>query len=330
MKKNRLFCILAPTASGKKEITQVIADKINSEQRAPSTRICGDAPTYVGAEIVSLDSMKIYRGMDIGTAKPTQLEIKKYHYHLVDIVSPQDSYDTARFLMDCQGAIKDIRKKDKQPILVVGTPLYLQCLLYGIFEGPPADKAIRLKLEEEANNKGLTFLYECLKKVDPKRVKSVHENDRKRIVRALEVYEITGKPMSSFQTHWAPGQDKKEQYPAILVGLRWEKQTLLKRIDQRVDKMFKDGLIEEVKELWTKKMLGEQSIQGIAYQEVVQHLKGEISLEETKELTKKRTHALAKKQMTWFRSFKDVEWIDISEGVDKGEIVDRVIKYFLC
>jgi tRNA dimethylallyltransferase len=309
MADSKLFCILAPTASGKKEIAQKVADKIN-------------------CSIISLDSMKIYRGMDIGTAKPTPAEIKKYHYHLVDIVSPEDSYDTARFLNDCQGTIKDIRKRDKQSLLVVGTPLYLQCLLYGIFEGPPADKAIRLKLEEEANNKGLPFLYERLKKVDPKRVESVHENDRKRIVRALEVYEITGKPMSSFQTHWASGQDRKEQYPSVLVGLRWEKETLRKRIDQRVDKMFEEGLIEEVKALWTKKLLGEQAIQGIAYQEAVQYLKGEISLDETRALVKKRTHALAKKQMTWFRSFKDVKWIDLKEGVDKEEIVDKVIRCF--
>jgi len=331
---SKLFIIVGATASGKKSVAQAIVEKLN-------------------AEIISLDSMKVYRGMDIGTAKPNSGEIKKYKYQLIDIVEPSTTYNVAQFIKDCESAIENIRKRSYQPLLVVGTPLYLRSLLYGIFEGPSADASIRERLEKLAQDKGIPFLYERLREVDPAKADKIHSNDLRRIIRALEVYELTGQPISDFQTHFCDGTPKlPPRYPAILVGLKWEREVLYQRIDQRVEQMFENRLVEEVEPLWKNNLLCRQTLQAIAYQEIIQYLEGKITLSDAKELIKKRTHHLARKQMTWFRSFSrwgipndfafgkpkvtsldstsasGIQWIDVTSESKIEKIASDVLEKF--
>lgn len=306
MKSKLLYVLLAPTAGGKKAVLSYLAPRLE-------------------AEIVSFDSMKIYRGMDLGTAKPSPDEIKKYHYHLINIIRPSESYDVARFVTDAGQVIKNIQRRRKKVLCSVGTPLYFRCLLYGIFAGPARDESVRQKLERERTE----ILYRRLKDLDPKGAQALHPNDRKRIIRALEVHQLTGKPISEYHTHYERGQPKTPpRYPVRLVGLRWKKEDLYKRIDQRLDEMFKQGLVEEVRVLWGKKLLGEQALKGIGYSEVVRFIKNEITLPEARELTRRRTRALAKKQMTWFRSFPDVHWVDVSHEATRPEVGERILEFF--
>lgn len=306
----KLFIIVGATASGKKAVAQAITKKLN-------------------AGIISLDSMKVYRGMNIGTAKPSPEEIKKYKYHLMDIVESYVAYNVAQFIKDCESAIENIHNRGCQPLLLVGTPLYLRSLLYGIFEGPSADAVIRERLEKMAQDKGIAYLYARLYEVDPAKAEKIHTNDLRRIIRSLEVYELTGRPISSFQTHFSDGNPKlPPRYSAILIGLRWGREVLYQRIDQRVEKMFENGLIAEVQGLWENNLLCKQTMQTIAYQEVIQYLKGKITLPETKELIKKRTRHLARKQMAWFRTFPEIQWIDITLELRLEEISLMVLDKF--
>ncbi|MBI5779992.1 MAG: tRNA (adenosine(37)-N6)-dimethylallyltransferase MiaA [Planctomycetes bacterium] len=290
-----LRIIIGQTASGKSALASRIANQ-------------GDY------EIISADSMKIYRGMDIGTSKPFSEQQKKLRYHLIDIVEPHEEYNVAKFVRDCDKAIADINKRDRKPLLVCGTPMYLKAWLYGIFSGSGTDSVIRAELEKAASEKGLAFLYEQLIKVDPAKADKIHANDRKRIIRALEVYRLTGKTISSLQTHFSKTELR---YSVKMVGLKWKPEELYLRIDERVERMFNAGLVEEVKGLINSgKGLGKQAGEAIGYKEVIRHLNGEITLEVAKEEVKKGTRYLARKQMTWFRRFPDIKWIECKPGDD--------------
>ena len=296
-----LRIIIGQTASGKSAIASRIA-------------------RHSDYEIISVDSMKIYRGMDIGTSKPNAEQRKKIRYHLIDIIEPYEEYNVAKFVSDCDRAIADIIKRGKKPLLVCGTPLYLKALLYGIFADSGSDSQLRAEMEKTASEKGLAFLYEQLMKVDPAKADKIHANDRKRIIRALEVYKITGKPISTLQTHF---KKTELRYPVTMVGLKWKSEELYQRINERVERMFKHGLVEEVKGLINSgKGLGKQSGDAIGYKEIVRHLNGEITLEAAKEEVKKGTRYLARKQMTWFRRFPDIKWIECKLGDD----TDRIYK----
>jgi len=317
-----LRIIIGQTASGKSSL----ASRIASQN---------------GYEIISVDSMKIYRGMDIGTSKPNAGQRKKLKYHLIDIVEPYEEYNVAKFVRDCELAIADITKRGRKPLLVCGTPLYLKALLYGIFADSGSDSKIRAELEKTASEKGLAFLYEQLIKIDPAKAGKihpapapkqsglrcdsvrrgwVHANDRKRIIRALEVYRLTGKTISSLQTHFGKTELR---YPVKMVGLKWKPEELYKRINERVELMFKSGLVEEVKGLVNSgKGLSRQAHEAIGYKEVIRHLNGEITLEASKEEVKKGTRYLSRKQMTWFRRFPDIKWIECKPGDD----TDRIYK----
>jgi tRNA dimethylallyltransferase len=297
--KTNMILVIGVTASGK-------------------GRIAFEMAKQTGGEIISIDSMKVYRRMDIGTAKPPKEARSAVPYHLIDIIEPSESFSAGLFLKFANSAIEDIQKRGKPVIAVGGTALYIKALLYGLFEGPSADPQIRDELVAQAQNQGLQSLYRKLQEVDPATAAKISSNDAKRIIRALEVFRITGRPISVFQNQW--DSEKKSGHSWIILGLRRDKQQENSRINSRVKKMIDAGLVDEVKSLLAEeKPLSSQARSAIGYSEIIDYLEGRISLDDAVELIKKNTRLLAKHQRTWFRSFKDVHWLD----VDADEPADK-------
>jgi tRNA dimethylallyltransferase len=286
---NRVL-ILGVTASGKGKLAFALAKSI-------------------GAEIISIDSMKVYRRMDIGTAKPPKENRDQIPHHLLDVVEPSDSFSVARFLELSQAAIDDIKKRGKPIVAVGGTALYIKSLLYGLFEGPGADEQIREELKAQAQAEGLNKLYAQLQIIDPPTAAKISANDPRRIIRALEVYKLTGKPISAFQQQW----DTNASQDWTIIGLRREKEEESKRINARVKKMIDAGLVDEVKQLLAEPLpLSKQARSAIGYAEIINHLAGQTTLDEATELIKKNTRKLAKAQRTWFKTFKNVNSLDLA------------------
>jgi tRNA dimethylallyltransferase len=291
MKKRRpkMILILGVTASGKGRLAFSLAQQI-------------------GAEIISIDSMKVYRRMDIGTAKPPKEARAILKYHLIDVVEPSDSFSVGLFLQHASSAIKQIKRRNSPIVAVGGTALYIKALLYGLFEGPGTDQKTRKELQERAKNEGLEQLYRELKKLDSSAAENIHPNDAKRIIRALEVHKMTGKPISSLQQQWR--QHAKHDWN--IIGLRREKDDLSRRINSRARKMIAAGLADEVKSLMAEdKPLSKQARCAIGYAEIIDYLNGKTSLEDATELIKKNTRRLAKNQRTWFKTFKNAHWLNI-------------------
>ena len=284
-----MILILGVTASGKGRLAFHLAKQL-------------------GAEIISIDSMKVYCRMDIGTAKPPREARAAIKHHLIDIVEPSDSFNVGLFLEHSSSAIKQIKRRNSPIVAVGGTALYIKALLYGLFEGPGTDQKIRSVLQERAKNEGLEHLYRELEKVDPLAAENIHPNDAKRIIRALEVYKITGGPISSLQQQWK--HDMKHHW--TIIGLQREKTDVSHRINSRVKKMVAADLVDEVKSLLAEdKPLSKQARCAIGYAEIIDYLNGKIGLEDATELIKKNTRRLAKNQRTWFKTFKNVHWLDI-------------------
>lgn len=303
-----MILILGVTASGK-------------------SRLAFDLACDIGAEIVCVDSMKVYRRMNIGTAKPPLEAREKIKYHLIGVAEPNEPFSVGKFIELANNTIKHIHAKNKPIIAVGGTALYIKSLLYGLFEGPGSDEKIREKLTQQANSQGLESLHKRLTKIDPPVASRIHPNDKKRIIRALEVYEITGKPISDFQIQW---DQAKPQHPWTIIGLRRERPVENSRINLRVKKMIEAGLVDEVKTLLTEsKPLSKQAACAIGYSEIIEHLNGKISLNDAVELIKKNTRHLAKHQRTWFKTFKNVNWLDI-EQQDTPETILKKTKAILA
>jgi tRNA dimethylallyltransferase len=301
-KTNKLLIILGPTAVGKSKLAIELAQKLNGE-------------------IISADSMQVYFGMDIGTAKPSKEELEEVPHHLINIIPPDKNWSVSDFVSNAKDIIKDIVKRGKLPIVVGGTGLYLNALIEGYsFPVIEADKSIRERLEGEAKSFGSVHLYEKLKKADPDAASKIHFNDLKRIIRALEVFEITGKPMSQL----ASKDVENLPYETVIVGLDMERKKLYERIEERVDQMLKAGLIDEVKGLigegYDRKLT---SMQAIGYKEVAEHLHGKYTNDELVNILKQNTRNFAKRQMTWFRRFKNVSWFDV-EKLKIGDIIKLV------
>ena len=296
-----MILILGVTASGKGKLAFALAKSL-------------------GAEIISIDSMKVYRRMDIGTAKPPKENRDQIPYHLIDVVEPSDSFSVARFLELAQTAIDDIKKRNKPIVAVGGTALYIKSLLYGLFEGPGADERIRDELKAQAQAEGLDKLYEQLKTIDPATAAKISANDPRRIIRALEVYKLTGKPISAFQQQW----DANASQDWTIIGLRREKTEESKRINARVKKMIDAGLVDEVKQLLAEpKPLSKQARSAIGYAEIINHLSGQITLDDATELIKKNTRKLAKAQRTWFKTFKNVHSLDLAPDETPDQALAR-------
>jgi len=300
--KTDMVLILGVTASGKGRLAFHLAESL-------------------GAEIISIDSMKVYRRMDIGTAKSPKEARAALKYHLIDVVEPSDSFSVGTFLELAYDAIEQIKRRNKTILAVGGTALYIKAMLYGLFEGPGTDEQIRAELNKRAQSESLQQLYNELAKVDPVAAENIHPNDAKRIIRALEVYKITGKPISSLQQQW---DIRNTMHNWTIIGLRREKTDTNTRINKRVKKMINTGLVDEVKSLLAEdKPLSKQARCAIGYAEIINYLNSKTSLQDATELIKKNTRRLAKNQRTWFKTFKNVNWLDIEPEEPAEKILDH-------
>lgn len=274
-------------------------------------RLAFDLARSSGAEIISIDSMKVYKRMDIGTAKPPKKAREQLRYHLVDIVEPSESFSVAAFLELADKAIEQITGRNKSVVAVGGTALYIKALLYGLFEGPGTDEQIRADLKAQVKAEGLEKLYDRLAELDPVAAQRISPKDAKRIIRALEVYKITGRPISSFQKQWQD-DGARQRKSWNIIGLRREKTEENKRINARVKNMIEQGFVDEVGSLLAEeKPLSKQARCAIGYAEIIDYLDGKFSLEEAVELIKKNTRRFAKSQRTWFKTFPNAHWLDI-------------------
>lgn len=298
-----IIVIVGPTASGKTEVALSLAKRIN-------------------AQIISADSMQIYKGMDIITSKPTSLQQKSIAHHMLDILEPTENFSAAEFGIAVSKTVDKLIKKGKPPIVVGGSGLYIKAIIDGIFKGPGADLKIRKRLQKEADSKGSGFLYERLRKIDPDAAADIHPNDARRIVRALEVYEKTKIPISKLK------KDAKglfSRYDVRIFGLKRERKDLYYRIDKRVDKMFRQGLIEEVRKL-SRRNLSQTAAQALGLKEIQGCLRGEYPKGQAKELLKRNTRRFAKRQLTWFRKDKRIIWIDVKTNDKPEAIAGRIWK----
>ncbi|MHC4435971.1 MAG: tRNA (adenosine(37)-N6)-dimethylallyltransferase MiaA [Planctomycetota bacterium] len=288
-------------------------------------RLAFDLAEHLDAEIISIDSMKVYRRMDIGTAKPPKEARQRIKYHLIDVVEPSDSFSVGTFINASSDVIEQINNRNGKIVAVGGTALYIKSLLYGLFDGAGTDEQIRAELRERANAEGLVELYRELMKIDPVAAERINPNDAKRIIRALEVYQLTGKPISSFQKQWEQRQIKHNW---TIIGLRREKADASSRINRRVKKMISAGLVDEVKSLLDEeKPLSKQARCAIGYAEIIEYLNGQISLEDAIESIKVNTRRLAKGQRTWFKTFTNVHWLDVVEDETPQQIFDRTKRF---
>lgn len=276
------------------------------------------------AEIISLDSMALYREMDIGTAKPTAQQRLRVPHHLLDLLSPRDEFSVSNYLEAARRTMAEIRSRGREVLFVGGTPLYLKALLRGIFRGPPADWEFRRAVEEELQQTGLPALYERLRQVDPLSAAKLHPNDKRRIIRALEVYRATGRPISHLQTQFDEGR------PAAgcrVFALLWPRAELHQRINRRVDAMFAAGFVEEVGGLLERHVtLSRTALQAVGYREVINHLQGRLDLAATIEAVKARTRQFARHQETWFRSLSECRFVHLQADVTDQEAAQQIIE----
>ena len=287
--KSKLLCLLGPTAVGKTEIAIQLAQHLN-------------------AEIVSVDSRQIYRQMDIGTAKPTPEEQQAARHHLIDCVDISQPFSVADYQSLADIAIKDMQNRGKQVLLVGGAGLYFRSVVDGLFEGPGADVSLRKKLEQEAAQDGIDVLHNRLRACDPESADRIHPNNLTRVIRALEVYELTGIPMSEHQQQWHP---ENQRYPFIAFGLTMSRELLYHRIEQRVDVMLANGLIAEVESLLAAGYSRDTfALQSFGYKELIAYLDGKCTYQEAIEQLKQNTRRFAKRQLTWFRKDERIEWVD--------------------
>jgi tRNA dimethylallyltransferase len=277
--------LTGPTASGKTALGIELAERL-------------------GAEIISMDSMSLYRGMDIGTAKPSREERQRVPHHLLDVLNPWESASVAWWLEQAAECYRDIEARGRRVLIVGGTPLYLKALLRGLFEGPPADADLRRRLMHEAKIEGNAALHQRLADIDPVTAARLHPNDLRRIIRALEVWELTGRPMSSWQQQWRNPPDRQShiESPPRCLCLEVPRITLYACIDDRVRRMFARGLVEEVRALrQLPRPLSPEAAQALGYKEVFALLDGQATLEETIARVQTRSRQFAKRQLTWFR-----------------------------
>lgn len=288
MCKPKVIVICGPTASGKTALSIQLAKKINGE-------------------IISSDSMQIYKYMDIGTAKPSKEEMQEIPHHLIDFIEPNQRYSVAEFKKDAETAIEEILKKGKTPIIVGGTGLYVDSLIYGIeYQDIQLDEKYRNELEERVTNEGLEKLYEEAQQIDPKAMEKISQNDKKRILRILEIYKATGKTKTQQEIE-SRKNGVKYDYKVFAINL--EREILYERINKRVDLMIEKGLIQEVEQLLQKYDEFPTAMQGLGYKEVVEFLQGKINKEEMIEKLKMETRRYAKRQITWFKKNKETIWI---------------------
>lgn len=304
-KKTDIVVLCGPTASGKTGMACALADRFD-------------------LEIVSADSRQVYRKMDVGTAKPSGDELAEVKHHLIDVVDPDQDFSVADYVERAHVAIRDITSRGCLPLVVGGTGLYLRALTDGLAPVPPADDELRQKFRQYERKHGEGSLHRWLRSVDPIQAERIHPNNLVRIVRALEVYELSGTPLSKYQQQHG---FEEEPYRALKLYLNLSRDDLNTRIEERVDRMIEDGLVEEVRNLLEAGYDPDiRSMKAIGYREVIACLSGEIELEEAIELIKRETRRYAKRQETWFKKEKAIISVDSSSEIDR---IQQLIECFL-
>ncbi|MCM8796370.1 MAG: tRNA (adenosine(37)-N6)-dimethylallyltransferase MiaA [Candidatus Omnitrophica bacterium] len=302
--RKKIIFITGPTAIGKSRLAIVLSRRLN-------------------AEIISCDSMQIYKGMAILSAQPSPKALREVPHHLVAFVSPRREYDVFRYSRQANKKVRDIIKRGKTPLFVGGTGLYISIVVDGIFRGAKRNEMLRRRLYRQAEGAGAEFLYEKLKKVDPTAAEKIHPHDTKRIIRALEVFESTGKPISQWQRVRYGGLSNN--YDIRIFCLNLKRSLLHKRIEQRVEEMFKDGVLDEVRKLLSMP-LSRTASYAIGLRELEGYLAGRYDLETAKQLIKRSTRLYAKRQLTWFRKDKRIEWIEIKDKETAESIAKRILR----
>ena len=298
-----LWIITGETASGKTEIGFNVAREIQGE-------------------IISADSMLIYRGMDVGTAKPSLSMRQAIPHHLIDIIGPWEDYSVGRYVRDAESVISRLCREKKEFVIVGGTPLYIKGIFSGIFSGPEADWELRDELDGLSKEKGNEYVHNILKKIDPVSAQKLHPNDQRRVIRAIEVYKKTNKQISFLHELY---NKERKAYDFKIICIARSKEDIHRRIDYRTEKMFEKGLVDEVRALLNSEHgLSTQASQALGYKEVIRHLKGEYTLDEAKEATKLNTRRFSKRQRTWFRSFPNIHWLEVKDGEEPGDISGKI------
>lgn len=299
----KVIIIVGPTAVGKTNLSIKLAKKLKSE-------------------IISGDSMQVYKGMDIGTGKVTEEEMDQIPHHMLDILTPDRPFSVADYQKYVQNKISELNQRSTIPLIVGGSGLYIQAVLYDyIFSEQKRDETRTNQLEARMETEGNLALYEELQKVDPEQAEKIHPNNKRRVIRALEVYQATEKTLSERQSE----QSKTSKYDYYIIGLKMDREALYEKINKRVDSMIKNGLIEEVQHLYAQGYEHTQAMKAIGYKELIPYIKGEADLDSAVELLKRNSRRYAKRQYTWFKNQMNIHWYDITE-TKYDKIVDNIIK----
>lgn len=306
LKSRQVLAIVGPTASGKTPLSLLVAEFLNGE-------------------IVSADSRQIYRCLDIGTAKPTQPDRQRVPHHFIDILDPAVAYSAGQYGLEAREVIGQILDRGKIPILVGGSGLYLKAAIDGLFNGPGRDAETRARLEDQLHSEGIDALLNDLREIDPRHLEKLKEVTPRRVIRALEVYYITGTPITQLQTQ----QDDRPDFETEQFGLEWDRKELYGRIDERVDRMISDGLIEEVRSLKARgfsRLLN--ALNTVGYKEVFDYLEGLSDRGAMVGLIKRNTRRFAKRQMTWFKADPRIHWIHMSGDTELSIVARNIVMRF--
>ena len=307
----KLLVIIGCTASGKSELAETLAGQWQHTDGRPAT-------------IMAVDSMQVYRGMDIGTAKPSRTAQAAIPHTMIDVADPWESFSAARFAAMAEPIMQQHRTENRPLILVAGTVLYLRAVLEGLFEGPAANMEIRQALAAEAEKSGSAELHRQLAQVDPVAAQRIHPNDLRRIIRALEVFQMTGVGISTLQTQWQAG---RPQLNYRIIGVAREKSDLNRRINQRAGLMVEQGLLQEVRTLLEHPQgLSMQAREAVGYKQMIDYLTGALPLDEALERVKIQTRHLAKLQRTWLKRFDGVKWLEVLPQQPTAELAGRVLE----
>ena len=304
----KLLAIVGPTGSGKSQLGLILANRLDGE-------------------IISADSRQIYRFLDIGTSKPSRSDQEKIPHHFIDSLDPREEYSAGAYGREARGTIIEIAGRNKQPILVGGSGLYVKAVIDGFFDGPGKDVELRNQLETRLKEGGSSALLANLQKVDPESAATMDASKPRRIIRALEVFYITGKPLSEFHKE----QSSAAPFETVEFGIQWERSRLYERIDQRVEAMLEQGLVDEVRRLksdgYDRNL---NALNSVGYKEVFDYFDGDIDYEEMIESMKRNTRRFAKRQLTWFRADRRIKWITIDDSTPLERVADRVAQAFLA
>ncbi|MBN1492920.1 MAG: tRNA (adenosine(37)-N6)-dimethylallyltransferase MiaA [Candidatus Omnitrophica bacterium] len=300
----RVLFIVGPTASGKTEVSLALAAALD-------------------AEIISADSMQVYQGLDIGTAKVDHSRYLDIPHHMLDIISPAQEFSVYSFREQALKLIKQIHERGRMPIIVGGSGLYIKALTDGIADHPGCDESVRARFKQAIAADGLSSLHERLTAVDPETAAQINPNDQRRIIRALEIFELSGITPSAWRQKTVSLNTLG--YDFLMLGIMRDRKELYARVEQRVDAMIAHGLLDEVRAL-DKATLSKTPRQAVGYKELIAHLNGEYSLDKAVELMKQNTRHLVKKQLTWFKKEKRIQWITVRDGDELGSVCDSLLK----